>query len=75
MPAFERGQFVEHDGLLGVVVGTPADGGVPDEHVALWFGEPRCTRKSEGGSGRQRPEVWTVPAEHCMPAAMPVVRH
>jgi hypothetical protein len=75
MSTFKRGQFVEHDGLLAVVVGTPADDGTPEDHLALWYGEPRCTRVSQGGSGGQRPEIWTVPAEHCKSAASPVVRH
>lgn len=72
---FERGQFVELDGLLAVVVGTSGDQNVPDEHLALWFGDPPCTRISEGGSGGQRPDVRTVPAEYCTPAAAPVIRH
>jgi hypothetical protein len=75
MSTFERGQIVEHDGLLAVVVGTPADGSAPEDHVALWYGEPRCTRISQGGTGGQRAEVFTVPAEVCVPAASPIVRH
>lgn len=70
-----RGQFVEHDGLLAVVVGTPQDGGAPENHVALWYGEPECTRISAGGTGGRRPEVWTVPEEYCAAAALPIVRH
>ena len=72
---FERGQFVEHDGLLAVVVGTPDDRGAPEDHLALWYGDPRCTRLSAGGPGGQHPEVWTVPAEYCVPAAAPIIRH
>ena len=75
MRTFERGQFVEHDGLLAIIVGTPADGGAPEDHVALWYGEPRGTRMSQGGSGGPHPEVWTVPTEYCILAASPVVRH
>ena len=75
MITFKRGQFVETDGLLAVVVGTPQDGGAPDDHLTLWFGEPRCKRTSEGGAGGQHPEVWTVPAEYCTVAASPVARH
>ena len=75
MSIFKRGQFVEHDGLLAVVVGTPEDGSAPEGHVALWFGEPRGKRISEGGVGGQAPEVWTVPAEYCTLAVTPDVRH
>jgi hypothetical protein len=75
MPRWRRGDLVELDGLLAVVVGVEGDAEVPDGHVALWFGEPRCRRKSQGGPGRQRPEVWTVPEEYCVPAAGPVYKH
>lgn len=72
---WQRGQLVELDGLLAVVVGIDADPWVPEGHVALWFGEPRTIRKSQGGPGGLTPEVWTIPAEYCTPAAAPVVRH
>jgi hypothetical protein len=72
---WERGQLVEFDGLLAVVVATDADRWVPEDHVALWFGEPQAIRKSQGGPGGLQPEVWTVPADYCAPAADPVVRH
>ena len=75
MNSFVRGQFVEHDGLLAVVVGIPEDGGAPDGHLALWYGEPSGTPISQGGSGGQHPEVWTVPSEYCILAAAPSVRH
>ena len=48
MNIFTRGQFVESDGLLAVVVGTPEDGGAPDNHLTLWYGEPECKRISHG---------------------------
>jgi len=70
-----HGQFVEFDGLLAVVVGLDTDPWVPEEHVALWFGEPPTRRTSEGGPGGAAPLVWTVPAEYCQPAAEPIVRH
>ena len=72
MHSFERGQY---DGLLAVVVGKPQNGGAPEEHLALWYGEPRCIRKSDGGAGCQHPEVWTVPVEQCIPAPTPIIRH
>jgi hypothetical protein len=75
-----RGDFVELDGLLAVVVflaGEPVGVGefVPEDHVALWFGAPPTKRASEGGEGGAVPEVWTVPAENCPAASRPVVRH
>ena len=42
MSRWRRGDLVELDGLLAVVVGVESDAEVPDGHVALWFGEPRC---------------------------------
>jgi hypothetical protein len=75
MSTFKRGDFIEHDGLIAVVVGTGEDGGAPEDHLALWYGEPRCIRISQGGVGGQHPEVWTVPAEYCAPAASPDIRH
>ena len=75
MPKWSRGDLVEVDGLLAVVVGIKGDPEVPEEHVALWFGDPRCPRKSEGGAGGLRPEVWTVPEECCVPVAQPVYKH
>lgn len=73
--AFKKGDLVEFDGLLAVVVGTEADGGAPEEHLALWFGDPQGKRLSEGGTGGLRAEVWTIPAEYCRPALAPNVRH
>jgi hypothetical protein len=54
-----RGDFVELDGLLDVVVasaGEPDGAGdlVPEDHVALWFGAPPTKRVSEGGEGGGR---------------------
>ena len=71
----KRGDFVEFDGLLAVVVGTFEDGMAPEEHVALWFGFPQGTRRSEGGHGGLTPEVWTIPYEYCEPALPPEIKH
>jgi hypothetical protein len=46
MSKWRRGDIVELDGLLAVVVGSEGDPNVPDGHTAVWFGDPRCTRKS-----------------------------
>jgi hypothetical protein len=75
MATIQRGDLVEWDGLLAVVVGLGGDPNIPEEHVAVWFGDPRCHRTSHGGRGGERPEVWTVPAEYCSPAAPPIYRH
>ena len=75
MKVFKPGQLVEMDGLLAVVVGVPQDDAAPDNHVALWFGEPPCKRISEGGAGGQHAEVWMVPAEYISCAASPAIRH
>jgi hypothetical protein len=72
---FPIGSFVEFDGLLAVVIGLSGEKGVPDDHLALWFGEPHGKRISEGGSGNLVPIVWTVPIEHCLPAKPPVMQH
>ena len=75
MRKWQRGDFVEFDGLLAVVVGAPGDPEVPEDHVMLWFGEPRGRRRSEGGTGAGRPEVCTVPAEYCQPSPEPILSH
>jgi hypothetical protein len=72
---WQRGQLVEFNAMLAVIVGTDADQWVPEGHVALWFGEPRTASESESKPGQLRPEVWTVPADLCTPAAEPDVRH
>ena len=75
MRTWKRGDLVEMDGLLAVVVGVEGDPKVPEDHVAVWFGDPRCVRKSEGGSGGRPPEIWTVPAEHVVAAVPPTWNH
>ena len=70
-----KGDFVEVGGLLAVVVGVEGDENVPEEHVALWFGEPPSIRRSEGGAGNIIPEVWTVPVDVCLTAQSPKFFH
>ena len=74
-PPVQKGSLVELDGLLTVVVSLAGEDGVPDDHVALWFGEPQVERMSRGGSGGARPEVWIVPEDLIGPSAEPVVKH
>ncbi|UMR29129.1 hypothetical protein MJ904_18785 [Massilia sp. MB5] len=71
----QKGQIIEFDGLPAVVVGLSGDPGVPDDHVALWFGCPDAIRKSRGGPGGIIPEVWTVPIDLCDPGMGPVFKH
>lgn len=75
MSEWRRGDLVELDGLIAVVVGIAGDPEVPEDHVAIWSGEPRCVRKSSGGPGGRRPEVFTVPAGILIAAAEPIWRH
>jgi hypothetical protein len=70
-----RGDIVELDGLLAVVVGVEGDPNVPEDHLAVWFGDPQCKRISQGGKGRANPEVYTVPTEYFSLANEPVYKH
>ena len=72
------GDFVESDGLIGVVVGIIRDEVTPEEpehHLAIWFGLEQQQRLSEGGTGNHVPEVWTIPVQYCQPAQPPIYRH
>jgi hypothetical protein len=75
MSAWRRGDLVELDGLLAVIVGLQDEPGVPEDHVALWLGEPQGERLSRGGSGGLRPVVYTVPTDYICPALKPDMRH
>jgi len=70
-----KGEFVQLDGLPAVVVGLPGDPGVPNDHVALWFGHAGAVRKSQGGTGDIVPEVWTVPTDLCESRMAPKFNH
>ena len=63
-----RGDMIEVDGVLAVVVRALGEEGVPEDHVCVWFGDPKAVRISAGGKGSVTPEVWTVPEEVCRPA-------
>ena len=43
-----KGDFVEMDGLIAVVIAMEDDPNVPEDHIALWFGLPATKRISEG---------------------------
>ncbi|MGJ8652637.1 MAG: hypothetical protein ACSHX8_05145 [Opitutaceae bacterium] len=68
---FEKGDFIDFDGLLGVVVDTDESESVPEGHLTVWYGEPKTERISEGGEGNATPIVYNVPEEYCNPAATP----
>lgn len=72
---WSRGDLVELDGLIGVVVFVFGDPDVPEDHIAVWFGDPKCTRISKGGAGGQTPELWTVPAALLKRALAPSIKH
>lgn len=72
---WQRGDIVEIDGLLGVVVASDEDGNVPEGHVGVWFGEPSCIRISQGGTGGVSPEVWTIPSDYLIRAVPETWRH
>ena len=55
MHKWKRGDLVELDGLLAVVVGVEGDPDVPEDHLAVWFGDPRGECKSQGGRGGGQP--------------------
>jgi hypothetical protein len=69
---FNRGDLVEIEGRIAVVVGTAQDGGAPEDHIAVWFGDPKTAR---GDKGSVTPEVWTIPEECFTKAKEPKVLH
>ena len=60
MNTFERGQMVEQDGLLAVVVGLAGDEGVPDEHLAR---SGMVSRKPSASQmvGKGARNLWSIP--------------
>jgi hypothetical protein len=62
-----KGELVILDKKLCVVVGTEQDEGVPEGHLAVWFGDT-----AEDGIS---PEVWTVPAEYFVRAPAAKMKH
>lgn len=72
---FKKGDFAELDGVPCVVVGVYGDEDVPEDHIAVWFGDPVVISKSKGGKGNVIPEVWTVPEEYFEPGQPPNIRH
>ena len=58
MKTIKRGDLVMLNGNLAAVVGIEGDHGIPEDHVALWYG-------SEPAETNQTPVAWTVPIEYC----------
>ena len=75
MKKFKKGDFVEMDGLLAMVVATDIEDAIPEEHLAIWFGDPNAKRKSDTEYVQNSPEVWTVPEELCNKGLEPVFKH
>ena len=72
---WQRGDLVVLNGLLAVVVGIPGDPNVPEDHIAIWYGEPQDQRLSKESPGQEKPKVYTVPAEYCYPGPEPLYLH
>ena len=75
MKNWQKGDFVIQNGLLAVVVGIPGDPNVPEEHLALWYGEPQDQGALKDETGQERLKVYTVPAEYCHLGPEPVYLH
>jgi hypothetical protein len=73
--AFNRGDFVEVDGALGVVVGVAGEQQVPEEHLAIWFGVDKPSSAAQEEHGVGCPEVWTIPQEYVQAGPNAIVHH
>lgn len=63
MNSHKIGQFVTVGRDMGVVIGLPSDPNVPEEHLAIWYGQ------TEEKDGTIVPRVRTVPEEYCIPVS------
>lgn len=73
--AFKRGDLVENNGLLEVVVGGYGDNHVPEDHIAIWYGSNTTTSSTQKEESALVPEIWTVPQEYVRLAPSPIMRH
>jgi hypothetical protein len=75
----KRGDLVELNGLPCVIVGLAGEyfgeEEVPEEHVAVWYGDIKPKPTWEGGLGNVQTEVYTVPIDCLEPGQVPTVRH
>lgn len=78
MTSASRGDLVELNGVPCVIVALAGEQvgmeQVPEDHVALWYGNAGVTPIEEG-PGQLPPEVWTVPLESIEKGQVPTVRH
>ena len=58
----KRGDLVKVNGKLAAVVGVPGDRDVPDDHVALWYGDEHADKQ---GTQHAVAVAWTVPIAYC----------
>ena len=74
-----RGDLVQLNGQPCVIVALAGefigDEEVPEEHVALWYGDAEAKPTWEGGATNVPTEVWTVPLEYVEPGPVPTVLH
>lgn len=75
MKNWQRGDFVELNGRVAVVVGVEGEPDIPEGHVALWYGEAQGQDATAGDTGAGPVQVWTVPAEYCGLGPEPIYRH
>ena len=61
MTELKIGQFVSVGKDIGIVVGFPNDNEIPEEHLAIWYGQ------TTDNNGKTVPKVRTVPEEYCEP--------
>ena len=66
-----KGDIVDFEGLLGVIIDTDESGDLSKGHVTVWFGEQRSTKTSDGEEGNQAPVVYNMPARYCKRAKKP----
>lgn len=61
MEKLRIGQFVTVGSDVGVIIGFPNNSQIPEDHLAIWYGQ--TTNDSE----KTVPRVRTVPKEYCIP--------
>ena len=62
MEKLKIGQFVIVGKSIGVVVGLPNGSEIPENHLAVWYGET-----ADDTHGKMIPKVRTVPEDYCEP--------
>lgn len=62
--SIKRGDLVLLNGRVAAVVGVEGEPGVPEGHVALWFGDHDAEAKPAVDRSIPHCEAWTVPVEY-----------